>query len=157
MRIVAALAVSCACGTDPAPSIEVVTPIAARDVITGSITAAGQTVTPTACRPGHAVHTFVEVLTSAGKLRFEDQQLYWNPIPDAVTRGDRLDCTKLDRSWGGGNRTDGTSYWRGTLDFTCGPITGKLELDCGSITPAERAQLDGNRRSMQAEQRGSAR
>ncbi|MEO8706470.1 MAG: hypothetical protein ABI867_40975 [Kofleriaceae bacterium] len=154
----AALAVVCACSSDPAPpAIEVVTPTGARDVFTGTITVAGKPGAPTACSPGHSVHTFVEVVTSAGKLRFEDQQLYWNPTPGAITRGDRLECTKLDRSWGGGNRSDGTSYWRGTLVFTCGAITGDLDLDCGSITKEERAQLDANRRSMQDDQRGSSR
>lgn len=157
-RVAALVCVLAACGdaSEP-PDLEVLQPVRAGsgtpDRFTGVLAVDGKAARLEACRPGHTVHTFIEVVTSAGKLRFEDQRLYWNPNPAAITRGEQLDCKKLDRSWGGGNRTDGTSYWRGTLAFDCGALTGDLVLDCGSITAAERAQLDGNRKAMQDEQR----
>jgi hypothetical protein len=114
-------------------------------VLRGELTVDGAPVALRACRPRHAVHTFVEVVSAAGTLRFEDQKAYWNPVPDAVTRGAELACTRLDRSWGGGVRPDGSAYWRGTLDFVCGRVTAKLTLDCGGITPTERAALDDRR------------
>jgi hypothetical protein len=124
------------------------------DVIAGTIVEGGVAVTPTACRVVRETVLVVEAVTPRGTLRFSNAQLVW--------KGSVLACTKLDRSWGGGSRTDGTHYWRGMLDFVCGPvteaseavrpsrardgmITGKLELDCGGITPTERAQLDANR------------
>ena len=129
-------------------------PTSSRDVFTGTLVVDGRPVALTGCRPGRSVHTFVEVVTAVGTLRFEDQRLYWNPVPDAITRGDLLTCSKLDRSWGGGNRGDGTSYWRGTLAFTCSGYSGDLVLDCGDITATERAQLDANRK--QASSRDAA-
>jgi hypothetical protein len=128
------------------------------DKLEGTLTVDGAPATLTACRPGHAVHTFVEVATSKGKLRFEDRRLYWHRDPDAITRGDELSCDKLDRSWGGGFRADGTAYWRGTLAFSCtGPATvsGNLVLDCGHITAQERSQLDSNRQQLLDKQQGS--
>ena len=107
------------------------------DVITGTIVDTGVAIAPTACRVVRETVLVVEAITPRGTLRFANAQLVW--------KGAVLACTKLDRSWGGGSRTDGTHYWRGMLDFVCGPVTGKLELDCGGITPAERAQLDANR------------
>ena len=107
------------------------------DVIAGTIVDTGVSITPTACRVVRETVLVVEAITPRGTLRFSNAQLVWK---NAV-----LACTKLDRSWGGGSRTDGTHYWRGMLDFVCGPVTGKLELDCGGITPTERAQLDANR------------
>lgn len=130
--------------------------------IVGSLWVDGKAVTTTACRPGRGFGTYVEVVTDAGKLRFEDKSLYWSPNPKDPLRGDRLDCEKLDRSWGGGSRADGTSYWRGTLAFACTAkkfaVSGELALDCGNITPEERAGLDAQRRDMRAAQaqQGSA-
>lgn len=152
------LALVCACGGKSDDQVvEVLGSSSATDVVKGSLTVDGKAVTLGACKPGHSVHPLVELITSAGKLRFEDQQLYWNPIADAPTRGDKLTCEKLDRSWGGGVRLpgDGTSYWRGKLWFRCGPIVGELELDCGNITPTERAQLDGKRQDLLDKQHGS--
>jgi len=133
-------------------------PAATPDVLRGSISVDGEAATLTACRPGHAVHTYVDVATSKGTLRFEDGRLYWQQDSSAVSRGEELACDKLDRSWGGGFRTDGTAYWRGTLAFACrGPATiaGDLTLDCGHITAEERSQLDGNRARALDERRGS--
>lgn len=121
-------------------------PAAQTREVVGTLVVDGKAVPVVACRPDHAVHVYVELVTASGVLRFEDGGLYWNPDREAVSRGPKLTCTKLDRSWGGGNRVDGTSYWRGTLDFACGTVTGDLSLDCGDITPEERQSLDDNRR-----------
>lgn len=159
------LALVCACGgKSDDPVVEVLGSSSATDVVRGLLAVDGKAVTLGACKPGHSVHPLVELVTSAGKLRFEDQQLYWNPIADAPTRGDKLTCEKLDRSWGGGVRLpgDGTSYWRGKLWFRCSlppkigaSLVGELELDCGNITPTERAQLDGKRQDLLDKQHGS--
>ena len=128
------------CRDDDAPKQQIVVPPPASgppDVITGTIVDDGVAITPTACRVVRETVLVVEAITPRGTLRFANAQLVW--------KGSALACTKLDRSWGGGSRTDGTHYWRGMLDFVCGTVTGKLELDCGGITPAERAQLDKNR------------
>jgi len=114
------------------------------DRIEGTLTVDGAPVAITACRPGRGVTTFVELVTAKGTLRFENKQLAWN--------GQVLDCTKLDRSWGGGQRPDGSAYFRGTLRFACGAITGDVTVDCGNITPTERGQLDANRQQMLDEQ-----
>ena len=101
------------------------------------------------CRPGAAVHIFVDIVTPEGTLRFEDGTLSFGG-------GGPLECSTLDRSWGGGRRPNNAAYWRGTLAFACrddaGPITGDLVLDCGNITPEERAALDANRKTLQDEQ-----
>ena len=112
--------------------------------VTGTLTVDGTAATLKQCKPGHAVHVFVEVDTSAGLLRFGEGKLYWN--------GTELSCTKLDRRWGGGVRGDDSVYFRGTLAFDCGNVHGDLSLDCGHITPEERAELDKNA----AAARGSA-
>jgi hypothetical protein len=144
------------CRDEPTPKQQAITPPTGGppDVLSGMIVEAGVSITPTACRVVRETVLVVEVITPRGTLRFANAQLVW--------KGSVLACTKLDRSWGGGSRSDGTHYWRGMLDFVCGPvteaseavrpsrardgmITGKLELDCGGITPTERAQLDANR------------
>jgi hypothetical protein len=115
------------------------------DKLTGTLALDGKPLALMACQPAHAVHTYVVVTTDRGALRFEDQQLSWS--------GEPLTCAKLDRSWGGGNRTDGSSYWRGMLDFDCtgpaGHLVGRLDLDCGHITAPERADLDRHRAETQ--------
>lgn len=105
--------------------------------VTGTLTVDGKPARLTACRPGHVVHVFVEVDTTLGTLRFGDAKLSW--------QGSEQTCQKLDRSWGGGVRRDGLTYFRGTLAFRCGTLEGDLALDCGHITPAEAAELAHNR------------
>ncbi len=105
--------------------------------VTGTLTADGKLAWLTACRPGHAAHVFVEVDTTLGTLRFGDAKLSW--------QGSEQTCQKLDRSWGGGVRRDGSAYFRGTLAFRCGTLEGDLVLDCGQVTPAEAAELARNR------------
>jgi hypothetical protein len=83
------------------------------------------------------VHVFVEVDTPKGTLHFGEGKLAWNGSPVA--------CSKLDRSWGGGVRRDGSAYFRGTLAFRCEHVAGELSLDCGGITPEEGAELASNR------------
>ena len=105
--------------------------------VTGTLTVDGAPAQLVRCRPGHAVHVFVEVDTSHGTLRFGEGKLSWNGIEQA--------CSKLDRSWGGGVRRDGSAYFRGTLAFRCGGLLGDLFLDCGQISPDEGAELAKNR------------
>ncbi len=125
--------------------------------VTGTLVVGGETLVPLSCRPGRAVHTFVDVRSPKGILRFEDRELYWAADANAVGAGTKLTCTKLDRSWGGGSRPDGSVYWRGILVFECSagetPLKGDLDLDCGNITAEERQQLDGQRENMRDEQR----
>ena len=111
-------------------------PPAASADITGTLTVDGAPAQLVACRPGHAVHVFVDVVSSTGTLRFGEGKLAWNGSP--------LTCSKLDRSWGGGIRRDGSAYFRGTLAFRCDRIAGELTLDCGGITPEEGAELATN-------------
>lgn len=110
--------------------------------VTGTMQVAGAPVALTRCRPGHAVHVFVEVDTSAGTLRFGEGKLWW--------LGSERRCARLDRRWGGGVRRDGSTYFRGTLSFACGDLTGDLALDCGGITPAESTELARNARDARA-------
>jgi hypothetical protein len=105
--------------------------------VTGTLTVDGAPAKLVRCRPGHAVRVFVEVDTSLGILRFGEGKLSWN--------GSEQACSKLDRSWGGGVRGDGSAYFRGTLAFRCGGLLGDLSLDCGQITPDEGAELAKNR------------
>jgi hypothetical protein len=130
LRWLPAVAILAGACSQPAP------PPAGADV-TGTLTVDGASARLGACRPGHAVHVFVEVDTSVGTLRFGDGKLAWNGVA--------LTCTKLDRSWGGGVRRDGSAYFRGTLAFRCDRLTGDLSLDCGAITPDEGAELAKNR------------
>ena len=74
------------------------------DKLAGTLALDGKPLALVACRPAHAVHTYLVVETDRGALKFADQQLTWS--------GEPLTCSKLDRSWGGGNRPDGSSYWR---------------------------------------------
>jgi hypothetical protein len=129
--------------------------------VSGSLSLDGKPLTVSSCRAGRGVTTYVEVLTVQGKLRFEDKQLFWatdvaaRAGSRANDRGDKLECQKLDRSWGGGMRPDGTAYFRGHLIFACrgpaGAVTGDLMIDCGRITAEERASLDKNRTDMLSE------
>ena len=148
MRLAPALLVAVACGKSA--------PVRVQEV-SGSLVVAGESLSPLACRPGRAAHTFIEVVSPKGKLRFEDRELFWARDAEAVGPGEKLACSRLDRSWGGGSRPDGSSYWRGTLSFDCTlgavVVTGDLVLDCGKITPEERKQLDGQRIDMREEQR----
>jgi hypothetical protein len=127
--------------------------------VTGTLSVDGKPVTVLECRPGQAVHPFVELITSSGVLRFEDKQLYWNSDRQATSRGAKLTCPKLDRSWGGGSRDDGTRYWRGILMFTCDAplaVSGDLQMECGYIGPQDRKELDRMRDEMREEQRKAA-
>ena len=149
-----------ACG-DPqrdAPR-EVIGSASAGDKITGTFSVGGAPQTILACNAGHGEHVFVELLTTSGRLRFEDQNLYWTTDTAAIKRGDKLTCAKLDRSWGGGTRADDSSYFRGMLDFRCtldtAALAGNVTIDCGNITAPERAQLDANRKTTLDQQRGS--
>ena len=117
-------------------------PEAAAAEVRGTFTIGGAPAKLERCRPGHAVHVFVEVDTSLGTLRFGEGKLFWD--------GNELACAKLDRSWGGGIRQDGSTYFRGTLAFRCGKLEGDLALSCGGITTAEAAQLDANRAAAMA-------
>lgn len=121
--------------------------------ITGSLVIHGKDVSAKMrCKPGAAVHIFVDIETPEGTLRFEDQKLRLG--------GDELSCAKLDRRWNGARRPDGTAYWRGTLVFRCtselGPIEGDLDLACGNITLEERAELDRAQRALDEQKRRNA-
>ncbi len=130
--------------------------------VRGTLSIGGQPVTITRCRPDHGMSTYVVLETAKGALRFEDKRLHYNADdPEGSTPGHPLDCTKLDRSWGGGVRLDNTAYWRGTLSFRCTSgataVTGDLTLDCGNITAEERASLDQQRTDLREQQKtGSA-
>ena len=137
--------------------------------VTGTLVIGGATVTVTKCRPDHGLSTYVVLENAKGAVRFEDKRMYWNPDDtEGFTGGHPLDCTRLDRSWGGGVRADGTAYFRGTLAFDCAytgggagagkatKITGDLTVDCGNITAEERAQLDGHRKDLRDEQHRDA-
>jgi hypothetical protein len=89
----------------------------------------------------------VQITTETGAhLRFRKGEL---AIQFQSPAWEVLACDKLERSWGGGARADGSAYWRGTLAFRCTWITttilADLTLDCGKITPEERRSLDKNR------------
>jgi hypothetical protein len=130
-RLLAVVWLAGACGqAEPLPA-------AHQADVTGTLTVDGAPAQLARCRPGHAVFVFVEVDTTLGTLRFGDGKLAW--------QGSELTCQKLDRSWGGGVRRDGTAYFRGTLAFRCGKLAGDLVLDCGQISPQEGAELARNR------------
>jgi hypothetical protein len=133
---VAGVAAGCS-RSEPVPANEAPGATDVATGVSGTLTVDGKPARLTACRPGHAVHVFVEVDTTLGTLRFGEARLSW--------QGSEQTCQKLDRSWGGGVRRDGSAYFRGTLAFRCGPLAGDLALDCGRITPAEAAELARNR------------
>ncbi|MBA3465533.1 MAG: hypothetical protein H0T46_36710 [Deltaproteobacteria bacterium] len=151
MRLAAALLLALAACKSATPSNEV----------TGTLTLEGATVTVTKCRPERGADgVYVVLETPKSALRFEGKKLWWNrDDPEGFAPGAALECKRLDRSWGGGSRLDGTSYWRGTLSFECsdGPktATGDLTLDCGNITPEERASLDAQRTKLRDEQKAA--
>jgi hypothetical protein len=130
----ASLAGACSPSEPPPAAHEATT--GATDV-RGTLTVDNKPAQLTRCRPGHAAHVFVEVDTTLGTLRFGEATLSW--------QGSVVTCQKLDRSWGGGVRRDGSAYFRGTLGFRCGTLAGDLVLDCGQITPAEAGELVRNR------------
>ncbi|HET7502624.1 MAG TPA: hypothetical protein VFK02_16500 [Kofleriaceae bacterium] len=130
--VACALVAACGSSEPAAPAREA---IAAE--VGGSLTVDGAPARLVRCRPGHAVHVFVEVDTSLGTLRFGEGKLWW--------QGGERTCQQLDRSWGGGVRRDGSAYFRGTLAFRCDTLAGDLTLDCGGITAAEAGELLRNR------------
>ncbi len=128
------------------------------DRIEGTLTLDGKPLEVTRCRPGRDGTIYLDLVTAAGALRFvggEATKMYWNPRPDSAARGAAIECTIPHRSWGGGTRADGTSYFRGELAFSCrgaaGAFEGKLSADCGNIRPAERSLLDESRRKKREE------
>jgi hypothetical protein len=128
------------------------------DKIEGTLTLDGKPLEVTRCRPGRDGTIFLDLVTAAGALRFvggEGTKMYWNPRPDSAERGAAIECSIPHRSWGGGTRADGTSYFRGELAFSCrgsaGAFEGKLSADCGNITPMERSLLDESRRKKRDE------
>jgi hypothetical protein len=142
MRAFVILVIASACSTKPK----------AAD-ITGTLVISGHDVSSKMqCRPGAAMHIFVDIVTPQGTLRFEDQKL--------SLEGEVLACDKLDRKWNGARRPDGTAYWRGTLAFDCahepGRITGDLVLACGNLTLEERAALDKADRELEEQKRRNA-
>jgi hypothetical protein len=153
MRWFAALAlVACSGNKDPGSgsgSGSVPTPSPAGDHMAGALTIDGAAVAMTVCRPGRDTSIFVEVATPRGSLHFQDRAIAW-----MTERGrETLACDPLPTNkaiWGGGARADGTVYFRGELRFSCkgtvGTVEGDLDLECGRITPDERAKLDANRR-----------
>jgi hypothetical protein len=126
------------------------------DAITGKLALDGKPLAITACGPGRDGSIFVDLVTAAGTLRwvaYEDHRMFWNGAP--------LDCGQVGRSWGGGTRPDGTTYFRGRLIFSCkgavGTLDGDVTLDCGNIDSFERKKLDENRQqSLDDQRRGSA-
>lgn len=89
----------------------------------------------------------LDLFYGATRVRFTRQHLYV-ATGDPRDDGDELACTKLDRRWGGGLRTEGprrgTGYWKGFLDVRCDRVAGRVEVTCGEPTPAELAELDKN-------------
>ncbi|MBA3541740.1 MAG: hypothetical protein H0T79_19150 [Deltaproteobacteria bacterium] len=143
-------AVCGACGTPDAP-----TPATAPSTLTID----GAAIAVTGCRAGLNARrdgialdlVLAKATPTAGiaRLRFTRQRLHAAATSDGLDDGTELECTKLDRSWGGGARADGTYYWRGFLDFRCTQgthqLVGRQELACGDPTPEEKASLDHQR------------
>lgn len=136
------------CKGKPAPPVP--------DKIEGTLTLDGKPLEVVKCRPGRDGTIYLDLVTAAGALRFvggEAAQMYWNPRPDANERGAAVACSIPHRSWGGGTRDGGATYFRGELAFACrgapgapGAIEGKVSIDCGDISPLERQLLDESRR-----------
>ena len=128
------------------------------DKIEGTLALDGRPLEILRCRPGHEGTVYVDLVTAAGALRFvsgETERMFWNPRPEANERGTPIACSIPHRSWGGTRRPeDGTTYFRGELAFSCrgsaGAIEGKVSLECGNISPFERALLDDGRRRRRA-------
>ncbi len=101
MRLAAALLLALAACKSATPSNEV----------TGTLTLEGATVTVTKCRPERGADgVYVVLETPKSALRFEGKKLWWNrDDPEGFAPGAALECKRLDRSWGGGSRLDGTS------------------------------------------------
>jgi hypothetical protein len=128
------------------------------DKIEGWLTLDGKPLEILRCRPGHEGTVYIDLVTAAGALRFvggETERMFWNADPDANRRGAPLDCSIPHRSWGGGQRADGTAYFRGELALECqgppGALRGKVALDCGNIDSYERGLLDERRREKREE------
>jgi hypothetical protein len=143
-----------AAATDAAPAPTPTVP----DKIEGTLTLDGEPLDVVKCRPGRDGTIYLDLVTAAGALRFvggEATKMYWNPRPDSAEPGAAIECTIPHRSWGGGTRADGTSYFRGELAFSCrgtaGAFEGKLSADCGNISPGERSLLDESRRKKREE------
>jgi len=143
----------------PAPGDGAARP-AVPDRIEGTLTLDGKPLSIVKCRPGHDETVYVDLVTGAGALRFvsgESERMFWNPKPEEDRRGAAIDCSIPHRSWGGARRPeDGTAYFRGEIAFSCrgaaGVFEGKVSLECGNISPFERAMLDdGRRRRREAE------
>jgi hypothetical protein len=133
------------------------------DKLEGTLTLDGKPLELVKCRPGREGSIYVDLVTAAGALRFvggEAAQMYWRPGPDGSARGappergipERgipIECSIPHRSWGGGTRADGSTYFRGELAFSCrgaaGVLDGKVSVDCGNISPLERRLLDESR------------
>jgi len=139
-QLAVSLAVLAGAGCDKQPdSSGAVKPAAVhQDRVQGTLSLAGKDLALGACTAGYDRGTWVEVATATGALHFETKQLSW--------AGQVVPCTQLDRRWGGGQRDNGSAFWRGTLLFQCttpaGPLHGDLTLDCGHTTDAERTELD---------------
>ena len=131
-----------ACKRDTAPAVD------EAPEVSGTLTVGDRPTKLTECHPTAGPDGVAVVLTTdtGGRLRFRRGELAFQ-LRDP--RWEVLPCDKLERSWGGGARADGSAYFRGTLDFACRwgnlAMAGKLALDCGHITAAERASLDKNR------------
>ena len=127
------------------------------DQLSGTLTLDGKPLAMVKCRPGRDTSIYVDLVTSAGVLRYVpyDPQLFWNPRSDSTERGAAMPC-RLRRSWGGATRPDGTTYFRGQLIFSCkseaGTLAGDVTLDCGNISPIERKLLDAGRQQKLDEQ-----
>jgi hypothetical protein len=128
------------------------------DKIDGTLMLDGKPLEIVRCRPGRDTAIYVDLVTASGALRFvggEATRMYWNPKPDATERGAAIECEIPHRSWGGGTRKDGATYFRGELAFSCrgpaGALEGKVSVDCGNISPLERKLLDDGRRRKREE------
>lgn len=119
------------------------------DAVTGTLTLDGAALGIDRCVPGRtggALH--LDLVTARGTLRYVPYQ-----AAQVIWAGAPVPCTRLERSWGGGSRADGSSYFRGRIVLACGPLAGDLTADCGAITPEERRDLDAHRHELREDQR----